>query len=29
MNDGSTLRGLAAVMSLDGKSGVIKLKKIK
>ena len=26
MNDGSTLRGLAAVMSLDGKSGVIKLK---
>ena len=29
MNDGSTLRGMAAIMSLDGKTGVVKLKKIK
>jgi Icc-related predicted phosphoesterase len=29
MNDGSTLRGLAAIMTLDGKTGVVKLKKIK
>jgi Icc-related predicted phosphoesterase len=29
MNDGSTLRGLAAVMKLDGKTGKVILKKIK